>query len=593
MLWLVFCTLSLTSGAQISQSHPNKHSPLSPGDFILDSVNHQLIVAQKTANRIDFLDFSTGQLKGSISTKLPPTGICLSGDGRAFVSCSYALGEVLTIDASSRKILEVISAGHGANSPVFSPISNSLYVANQYDDDISVIDLDTGKELHRVDVLRQPMTMDITPDGKYLYVANLLPNTRADIDIVAADVSIVDLSKQEAVKHLKLSNGSNALRGLKIAPDGKYAFVSHNLGRFQVPTSQLENGWMNTSALSVLDISRQEVLATVLLDEPEKGAAGSWGIDVNEQEIVVAHAATHEYSIIDYPALIQKLHSHPKPSELSYDLTFMSDIRRRIAVQGEGPRALKMHEGKVIMAHYFSDAIQIDELSTGNRQAYFEMNPGLQIDTVRLGEMIFNDARFCFQQWQSCTGCHPNDARTDGLNWDLLNDGIGNPKNCKSMLLAHVTPPSMASGIRPRAEAAVRAGFRHIQFAMIDETNAVAVDQYLRSLKAVPSPYLVDGKLSKGAKKGAKIFKHIECGSCHSGPYFTNGEKYEMGTPGKGDRQNVWDTPTLIEVWRTGPYLHDGRSATMKDVFKKESHGIEGKLSEEDLDCLTEYILSL
>ena len=49
----------------------------------------------------------------------------------------------------------------------------------------------------------------------------------------------------------------------------------------------------------------------------------------------------------------------------------------------------------------------------------------------RKGEMLFNDAQLCFQGWQSCASCHPADARADGLNWDLLNDGIGNPKNVK------------------------------------------------------------------------------------------------------------------------------------------------------------------
>ena len=68
---------------------------------------------------------------------------------------------------------------------------------------------------------------------------------------------------------------------------------------------------------------------------------------------------------------------------------------------------------------------------------------------------------------------------------------------------------------------------------------------------------------------------------------------HEIGTQGDYDRQNTWDTPTLVEVWRTGPYLHDGRSATMKEVFSTEKHGLQTKLSDEEIDQLTEYILSL
>lgn len=79
------------------------------------------------------------------------------------------------------------------------------------------------------------------------------------------------------MKDIRLENGSNALRGATLSPDGKYLFVSHNLGRFTVPTSQLQQGWMNTNAMSVVDVASLEFKGAVLLDEPERGAAGRVG----------------------------------------------------------------------------------------------------------------------------------------------------------------------------------------------------------------------------------------------------------------------------------------------------------------------------
>jgi hypothetical protein len=179
------------------------------------------------------------------------------------------------------------------------------------------------------------------------------------------------------------------------------------------------------------------------------------------------------------------------------------------------------------------------------------------------------------------------------LNWDLLNDGIGNPKNCKSMLLAHETPPSMMTGVRASAEVAVRAGFRHIQFAQVDEGYARAVDHYLKSLKPVPSPYLVNGGLSEKAQLGKKVFRDLNCSYCHSGEYYTDMKMHEIGIPGPSDRTNKWDTPTLIEVWRTAPYLHDGRSASLKDLFVVDKHGIKVELGSDKIDQLVEYVRSL
>ena len=76
----------------------------------------------------------------------------------------------------------------------------------------------------------------------------------------------------------------------------------------------------------------------------------------------------------------------------------------------------------------------------------------------------------------------------DRLNWDLMNDGIGNPKNTKSLLFSLQTPPVMAIGIRADVETGVRAGFKFIQFFDVYEEDAQAVDDYLKSLEPVPSP---------------------------------------------------------------------------------------------------------
>lgn len=51
------------------------------------------------------------------------------------------------------------------------------------------------------------------------------------------------------------------------------------------------------------------------------------------------------------------------------------------------------------------------------------------------------------------------------------------------------------------------------------------------------------------------------------------------------------DVPALNEVWRTAPYLYDGRSYTMQEMLKV--HGPAETLSENELNDLAEYVLSL
>lgn len=567
---------------------------MSPCDIEIDGAGKVIYVAEESSGAVKAYSLKNNELLGSFSTKFPPKALKINGD-KILVAASWSDGELIVAERKGMKLEANIKVGKGACDIALHPNLDKAYVANQYSDDISVVDLKNNIETNRIKVLRQPMVIDISKDGKYLFAANFLTAGRADVDTVTCEVSVIDLDKEEKIKDIPLANGSNALRGICVSYDGKFVFISHNLGRFQVPTTQLEQGWMNTSAMSVIDAQKLELIATVLLDEPENGAAGSWGIDCSENHIVVCHSGTHDFSIIDYNSFIEKLLNYPRKDELSYDLRFLSGLRKRVPVPGNNPRAVRISGNKAFITEYFSDAISIVNVDNPlpSQTKTISLNDNLVIDSVRLGEIYFHDATYCFQKWQSCTGCHPNNARTDGLNWDLLNDGMGNPKNCKSMLLAHPTPPAMISGIRDSAEIAVRAGFRYIQFIEIEEGHARAVDYYLKSLKPVPSPFLINGKLSPSAEKGKKVFEKIGCASCHSGPHFTDLQMHEMGRQGEYDHQNRWDTPTLIEVWRTGPYLHDGRCATMKEVFTEEKHGIWEDISEEEIDQLVEYVMSL
>lgn len=588
----MFCSAALLLGlgsfTHISSSL-TEGKPLHISDIAF--FDNHLLVSEKGINSVSLYSTDGKERLKSWSTEEPPTGVT-TDDKRIYVTTSFAKGGVEIIDPAQSKPLTFIPTGRGACSPVLNHEGTRLYVCNQFQNTVSEIDLNTLKVTREVQVLREPKNALISNDGKRLFVANFLPVGKANQDYVAASVSVIDMAGFTKIKDIPLATGSNAVRGMAISPEGKYVFVSHNLGRFQIPTSQLQQGWMNTSAMSVIDANTLKYGGAVLLDEADRGAAGIWDIKCTEQKIFITHSGTHEISVIDYPAFITRYEQTEDKESLSYDLKFMLGLRQRIALTGNGPRDFVMDKDHAYIPTYFSDTLNIISLSqpTDIKTAALVINR-TESDAEK-GEKYFNDASYCFQNWQSCNGCHPGEARTDGLNWDNLNDGIGNPKNCKSMLFAHQTPPSMISGVREHAEKAVRAGFKYIQFHEVPEEIARCVDEYLKQLKPVPSPFLVNGELSEKAKKGKEVFEKSSCGYCHSGPLFTDKQMHIIGEDVEFEKG--WDTPTLREVWRTAPYLFDGRAATMKEVFEEHHHGLKGKkLSAEDIDALVEYVNSL
>ena len=552
------------------------------------TADNKMAIANKGTSDVVLLSES-GESEQRWEFAESPTGITSYGSN-IYVTSSQDEGYITAINLENNNIAYKTATGMGACAPVMSHDGKKVYVLNRYKATVTEVDAASGEVLREAAVLREPCAATLTPNGKYLYVNNFLPAQRADVDYVAADVSVIDCDTFQKVKDIKLSNGSNALRGIACSTDGNYIFVSHNLGRFQVPTSQLQQGWMNTNAVSVIDASTQTLIGSMSIDEPDRGAGGVWDIACNSDYLIVSQSGTHEISIIEYAPMIEKLKAYPDHSKMDYDLYFMRGIRTRLPINGNGPRNMTLKDGKLYLPTYFSDTLNIVNISD-QQVDFVAYNPHRVESPADIGERAFNDAALCFQNWQSCNGCHPGDGRTDGMNWDLMNDGIGNPKNCKSMLLSFDTPACMISGIRAHAGLAVRAGYKFIQFCDIPEDIAYNVDEYIKSLKPLKSPYLVNGELSEKALVGRKVYEKYGCADCHSGPNYTDMKMHRIGED--VEFEAGWDTPTLREVWRTAPYLFDGRAATMEEVFMVHKHGIDGKISRKDAEALAEYVNSL
>lgn len=562
--------------------------PFFTTDVVLNAKG-EMVFTQKGTKRVDIFSNDGKTLLHSFPVDETPTGILPDGD-KAYVTTFETTGRLQVMSLETGRVEASIPTGSGACHPMFGPDKKHIYVCNQFSNTVTEVDPVLRKVVRTAHVLREPKAAVFSKDGKYMYVTNFLPVQRADVDYVAACVSVIDMESFTKVKDIQLANGSNAVRGICITPDGKYIYVSHNLGRFAVPTSQLQQGWMNTSAFSIIDTEKQTFEGAVIVDEPERGAAGIWSIACNDESIFISHSGTHEVSVIDQKAMRDKFEKYPDRSVLDYDLNFLYGLRQRVPLKGKGPRSMILSGDKLIVPTYFADVLNIMDIHT-QAITTVEMNPDREESVENRGERYFNDASNCFQNWQSCNGCHPGDGRSDGMNWDLMNDGVGNSKNCKSMLFSHVTPPSMISGVRATAEVAVHAGFKFIQFFDIETEHAECVDAYLKSLRPVPSPYLVNGELSDKAKAGRKVFEKLGCGECHSGPYFTDMKMHRIGEDIEFEKG--WDTPTLREVWRTAPYLFDGRAVTMEEVFSVHKHGVEKKVSKKEIEALTEYVNSL
>jgi YVTN family beta-propeller protein len=617
---MLILMLYLTTNADVSGQ-----DYLSPSALVADNQAGKLYIAQATAKQVAAFDIASGRVIKSYSLPAEPGGLTLSADkSHLYVTCARPKGRVKVINLRTGKIISTLPAGHTPMAPVLSSDGKTLYVCNRFDNNVSAVDLTSRKQITRIPVEREPVAAALGPNGRFLFVNNHLPAGAANRGNIAAAVSVIDTRTNKVVTSIELPNGTTALQGICIPPDGRYAYAAHILARYTVPTTQLERGWINTNALSIIDIKNKRLFDTVLLDDVDNGAANPWAVGCTNdgKYICVTHAGTDELSIIDATALLDKIrkyHADEKKtqstatgqsgygsyetasaplSNIPNELSFLYGIRRRIKLCGKGPRALAITGSNIYVAEYFTDSLTLVDINkkAGIKTTALPLGPAPQITRRRKGEMLFHDASLCFQHWQSCASCHPGGARVDALNWDLLNDGLGNPKNTKSLLLAHRTPPAMITGVRENAEDGVRAGIRHILFAVRPEEEVVSIDEYLKSLKPVPGPYLVKGKLSASAKRGRKIYSKARCDSCHKGALHTDLKQHNVGTGDGLDKDRKFDTPSLVEAWRTAPYLYDGRAATIEEVIAiynpDDKHGQTSNLSLKEITDLANFVLS-
>lgn len=597
---------------------------LSP-DAVECSADKTTWITTATAPSLLAVDTAQAKLLRTIPLSECPTGIAAGPNKTLIVTASpndEPCGQLSLLNADGtprrqsfwRRIFSptpsTVPTGAGAMAPLYD--GTTIWVPCRFSGTLEAHHPESLQRLASIPCHHQPIGVAMGVSNRLLFVANHLPLDPATNMCVSARVTLIDPARYQVLRHIPLPSGSTGVRGITSSPDHRFIYVTHTLGRNQLPTTQLERGWMNTAALSIFDGLSGEYVNTVLLDDVDLGAANPWGVAVSPDghSLAVAHAGTREVSVIDRVALHRQLERvqegqsvnavSQKPENVPYDLTFLNGIRRRIPLPGDGPHGVQFADNQtLVIPLYYSGVVAIVPLAPESRIRTIAPNgqpDDLSACRARRGEMLFNDASMCFQKWQSCASCHP-DGRADGLNWDLLNDGLGNPKQTKSLFLSDLTPPTMITGIRANMEACNRAGLRHIQFVTRPEEDALCLDAYVREmpLHAPVSPYAKHPLLAQGKA----VFAKAGCAFCHPAErgLYTNRRAFDLGLGIGSETNRPFDTPTLREVWRTPPYLYDGRSLSIHELLTVDNpgdcHGHTSKLTPDELHALEIYILSL
>jgi cytochrome c peroxidase len=122
-----------------------------------------------------------------------------------------------------------------------------------------------------------------------------------------------------------------------------------------------------------------------------------------------------------------------------------------------------------------------------------------------------------------------------------------------------------------------------------DDRIAKAIAAFERTVLSGDAPYDKfkagdTSALSESAQRGMKLFfAKARCSSCHSGPNFSDSAFHNIGLeskdPGRYDVSKLkgdtgaMKTPTLREIAKTAPYMHDGSLKTLEEVVAHYNKG--------------------
>ena len=78
---------------------------------------------------------------------------------------------------------------------------------------------------------------------------------------------------------------------------------------------------------------------------------------------------------------------------------------------------------------------------------------------------------------------------------------------------------------------------------------------------------------------------------------FTDRSLHDVGTRGPYDSHNKFDVPHLNNIYDSAPYLHDGRAATLEEIWTRynpyDQHGVTNDMTKDQLNDLIEYLKTL
>lgn len=560
------------------------------------------------------------------------TGARIMADGEGALVIDADSGALLKTDAAGKSLGELAIA-RDAGLLTFDAAAHRAYVADRHHDRIAVVDTDQMTVLRTIRTPAEPYGIALTPDRGLVLVSTIADRTLAAYDVnTGAEAWRAPLAAEP--------------RGLAIAPDGSRAMVAYlatgTVEQLDLRTRRTERIALaagasqrctrcgNTgdsfarAAFAVTYLGNHQAVVPFQREVPVQDAmgeeqVGSYG-GGSESPVIhqLAFLGFGDGATAQATMAIGTHQPHAMVWDGQRDTLFVAGLGNEQVLQVKNASQATVAEGLrfvVRNAERDNSACGPDGLAVTPRGTLlvwcafsrsvatvtFDGDDPLLAADVKHGPELIASAftakahegyeLFHVASSQvsrggamACASCHP-DNRADGLSWRIEKHELQTPLLAGRLVGTH---PFKWDGGDPSLRASLHSTMKRLGGTGLSRKQTDALAAYLESLPTVRTPT----RDATQVARGRQLFEAEGCRACHDGPSYTDRDRHKLAGTLKES-----DTPSLLGVWASAPYFHDGSAATLEALLRDRGavHGMAdtAKLSDQQVSDLTAFLDTL
>ncbi len=602
-----------------------KDGPRYPLDIVVDDDARRAFTANSHSASVSCVDLVGGEVLDE--EQLPPgsrpSRIAMSSGSDGTIHLAVSLRHhheiaLLRWRGTAIRLLGRVEVGRLPGGLAFDKTGNRVLVACEGADSVFEVDVSTRRVVRRLETIDAPRHIAFTAD----------PKTGAAYLVVAGrdGVALIDPVGGKRLGSRSLAAGT-ALNIGGLAMDGDRVILAHQVQPTEVTISPQMIVWGLIIANRVSGVRLTEILgheSAGITSETSTRTGGAAparkeGYDVDlgvggEDEWIVPldqrHRANGDPGRV---ALVPGSRTLLVPSG-GTDRLLLVDLEdgwRRITqpltteqpvasvVVGDRPVTVVAGPRGNLAYVLCSLDDRIDIVDTRRRRLLrsLRLRPQAAPTTEHLGASIFFDSRRSRGGWYSCHSCHP-EGGTRGRRFDTSSDGDGLAKRAPALHGVTGTGPWSWAGGFETLEAQVAATLEKTM-AVDSPPGRREVEQVIAFLRTLepPRPTRPGESLGGDTSRGKHLFAQAACTGCHRPPGFTTRKISNVGVVDDYDGRGDYNPPSLRGVRDRERWLHDGRAATLRAVFRDHDpdrlHGRAHELSADELADLLAYLKTL